>query len=191
MIAATKSDARKVRRKVSDAEKFADLRRRFPKVETPIEDVLEDDQFLGRLLVDICRVGWTPTQRRGNRAELDYATFVQRLRALADMRKGEYTGLPFADAFTILAGERSLAHVASKTGLSRSQVRRLLVGTHTPSTDEMEAVAKAFGKNPMFFTEYRTAAILAKMAEHLTSTPEVSVGLVAQMSLDKAFAQAS
>lgn len=82
---------------------------------------------------------------------------------------------PFHEAFTILAGERSLRGLAAKTGISFSQVRRLLRGDTEPSAREMEQVAKGFGKSPGYFLEYRRGVILAAICERLTAIPEASV----------------
>lgn len=191
-MSATKHPQRKARRQLGPVDQLAEVRRQYPGVlEHDWHDILADDRIFGRVLTDICKIGWAPAQRRGTRAELDYATFIERLRALAAMRRGEFSTLPFHEAFALLADGRSVRHLATKTGMPRTSVHRLLSGEHDPAAEEMERVARAFDVSPMFFVEYRTAAVLATMAEHLLRSPEATVGLVHQLGLDRAAAQAS
>lgn len=135
---------------------------------------------MGRAIRETIRVDGTPT-RRGARPLLDADDGMARFRQLFGE---DYTTLDFAEAFRILAGARSLTALARRTGLSRSQVHRLLAGS-APTGREMEMVAQAFGKLPVYFVEYRIGLVCAAMAEHLARAPETSVGLVRQLGLAK------
>ncbi len=141
-------------------------------------DALGDVETMGAILRDALRVGHTP-KRRGSRPALDVDDGEERLRQLFGE---DYTTLPFDQAFKALAGNRSVSVLSAKTGLSRSHIQRLMAG-RAPKGSEMETVARAFNKPPVYFVEYRNGLLLAAVLAHLSSAPEASVGLVRRLGM--------
>lgn len=138
---------------------------------------LRDYEMLGRLVGELLRVESTPQARRGQRPVLTSDDKVRLRQLLGD----DYTTLGFANAFASLAGNLSRTQLATKTGLARTQVHRLLSDTAVASADDMEAIAAAFGKAPTFFAEYRKGLIMSVIERHLEASPEASVGFVKQL----------
>lgn len=133
-----------------------------------------DIDLFGRIIRDILKIGDNQPGRPGPRPQLDEETAAQRFRELMG---DDYTVLPFADAFRALAGDRSIRHVATKTGLDRNAVDRLMKGTIQPDAYQMEKVAAGFGRDPSYFLEYRMLFISAALLDKMASSPESTVGL--------------
>ena len=133
----------------------------------------KDLDLFARIMRDVLKVDQAVPGRPGPRPALDYDRGVKSLR---QMMGQDYSTLPFPDTFQFLAGDRSLSHTARKTGLSRSQVHRLLRGESQPDVNEMTMVAEAFGKHPSFFLEYRAAFVVAALSEKLLNAPEATIG---------------
>lgn len=131
-----------------------------------------DLDMFAKIMQDILKADAAAPGRSGPKPGVDMKTGAARLRQLM---RDDYSMIPFHEAFTILAADRSLSALAAKTKLSRSQIRRLLRGDVTPSAFEMECVAKAFSKSPGYFAEYRAGTILAALADRLENVPEASV----------------
>lgn len=133
----------------------------------------KDLDLFARIMRDVLKVDQAVPGRPGPRPGLDYERGVKSLR---QMMGQDYSTLDFASTFEFLVGDRSLSHTAAKTGLSRSQVHRLLRGEVDPDIYEIEQVAEAFGKHPSFFAEYRAAFVVAALSERLMSAPESTIG---------------
>lgn len=142
-------------------------------------EALKDYDLMGRVMRDVLRVGNTP-QRRGHRPLPDFDAGMALFRQL---RGEDFTVLPFTEAFAALAATRSGRGLAHKTGITRTQVQRLLTGVR-PSLVELELIAEAFGKTPFFFQEYRNAHICALLAAELDRSPETSIGIVRGLGLE-------
>lgn len=108
----------------------------------------------------------------GRLAPLDYEDGLKALRRLVG---NDYSMAPFAETFKVISEGKSISSIRTKTGLSRTQIFRLLNGHIRPDIPTMEAVAKGFKKSPSFFLEYRVAFVLTAMAERLESLPESTV----------------
>lgn len=150
------------------------IRDHFPSIET-LEWKAEFDKDFGLfawIMNDILKVDAAEPSRSGPKPAVDVRTGAARLRQLMG---NDYAELPFADAFSALAGKRSLNHLARVTGISRSQVRRLLRGDVEPSRADMEMIAAGFKKEPGYFLEYRMGLLLAIVAQKLIDSPEISV----------------
>lgn len=137
-------------------------------------DALSEAEVLGKVIADIVRegIGREGGDRRRNLDE----TAEPLLRQLTG---DDYATVPFPMAFKALTRGRegrpmSRTTLARKTTLSRTQVHRLITGTITPSTMDMELVAGAFGKHPSFFIEYRNWLIISYISQHLQCSPETS-----------------
>jgi transcriptional regulator with XRE-family HTH domain len=85
--------------------------------------------------------------------------------------------LPFHEAFQVLAGGRSLRHVASMTGLNRNTVYRLMKGDSQPDGFEMAVVAETFGKHPSYFAEWRILYITNAFVSRLEYSPDTAIDI--------------
>lgn len=162
-----------------------DDRRKLIKLHFPTVDSLDwktafdnDIDTFAWVIRDILKADNAEPSRSGPKPAVDLKSGAARLRQLMGE---DYSDLPFDEAFQILAGPRSLSALAAKTGISRSQVRRLLTGERLPTAYEMGQVAKAFKKEPGYFLEYRNEVILTALAEKLDSNSEVSVKFYRQL----------
>ena len=131
-----------------------------------------DPDMFAWIVQDILRVDGATPGRSGPKPNVDVRKAAARLRRMIG---DDYTALPFHEAFRVLAGERSMSHLARKTGISRSQVHRLYAGQCDPSASEMEAIAKAFDKPAGYFTEYRLNVMMGAILERLERNPEATV----------------
>lgn len=162
----------------SDRKKV--IQEKFPStVELDWERVFRSDpHILGQLINDILKVDLAVPGRPGKRPALDSKAAGERLRRMVG---DDYTALPFVDAVYILMGDHSVLWLAQKTGLNKSHVYRIMSGHVTPTMDNVETVAKAFGKDPSYFTEYRLYYILGVMSRKLESMPDSTVGFYKRM----------
>lgn len=135
---------------------------------------LSDVDTLGELIRDILRLQQAEPGKSGPRPAPDPRKGIRTLRQITGQ---DYSVLSFREAFEVLANGYSLTHLARKTKLSRSQVYRLLRGECAPTPAEMKQIAEGFGKPPAYFTEFRTAFIVATLTSHLDAVPEATVGL--------------
>lgn len=124
------------------------------------------------IMKDVLKVDAAEPGRSGPKPAVEYRAGVTRFR---QMMGEDYSMRPFHEAFTILAGERSLSALAAKTGVSRSRIRLLLRGDIQPSWEQMEKIAAGFAKSPGYFLEYRRGVVVAAIWERLTAIPEASV----------------
>lgn len=138
------------------------------------DHALSDVDTLGELIRDILRLQQAEPGKSGPRPAPDPKKGVRTLRQITGQ---DYSVLTFREAFEVLANGYSLTHLARKTGLSRSQVYRLLRGECEPTAGEMKAVAEGFGKPPAYFVEFRTAFIMATLVSQLDAVPEATIGL--------------
>jgi transcriptional regulator with XRE-family HTH domain len=146
------------------------------------KSALQDDDLLGRILRDVLRVGYEAPTRRGQRSPLEPEVGMPRLkelRAQHDLASRPFTVKPFVAAFReLIAGRYSRTQLARKTGISRTQIQRLLTGELEPTPPEMELVAAAFGKEPTYFLEFRVALASEYVARRLMTDPELSMRVV-------------
>lgn len=134
-------------------------------------------ELLARILQDILKVDVAPTGRPGPRPNLDRTRAEPDLERLLgkDPAAHPYTSLPFAEAFRLLVGDRSLRSLANKLAVSKSNLQRWLSGAATPNTDQMERIAAVFDKQPSYFAEYRAVTIAATVGDQLAGDPDFSI----------------
>lgn len=134
-------------------------------------------ELLGRLLQDILKVDVASTGRPGPRPNLDRTRAEPQLERLLgkDPADHPYSILPFAEAFRILVGKRSIRHLGTKLGVSKSHLHRLLSGAVQPTPEQMERIAEVFKKQPSYFVEYRTVKIKTALGVQLSRDPDVSI----------------
>lgn len=168
-------------------QRYELIQKVFPSVvELDWHDVLkvesdgEQDIPVGEFM-QLMRVIFVVDQNQGkdgNRAALDYDRFKKTWRQVAGR---DYSQLPFNQAFAIISRGDSLRTAARKTSLPRSRVDRLRRGLELPSVDDMRLVAKAYGKDPSYFHEYRAEYIMAAIAHKLNAEPDQTVVLFRQL----------
>ena len=134
-------------------------------------------ELLGRILQDVLKVDVAPTGRPGPRPSLDRRKAEPELERMLgkDPTAHPYTTLPFAEAFRLLVGKRSIRNLEHKLGVSKSHLHRWLSGSVKPSIDQMERIADVFGKQPSYFAEYRAERIVGIVGEQLAGDPDVSI----------------
>jgi DNA-binding phage protein len=162
--------------KVSWEVRAKKIKEQFPSVTNLNWDrALEKDMDLfGRVLRDILKLEQAAPGRPGPRPSLDMAAATRRLNQLMG---NDFTMLPFHEAFQVLAGGRSLRHVASMTGLNRNTVYRLMKGDSQPDGFEMAVVAETFGKHPSYFAEWRILYITNAFVSRLEYSPDTAIDI--------------
>lgn len=161
--------------RLSWAERVELVYEHFPKSKHPDWNmVLSDMDTLGEVVRDILRLEQAEPGKSGPRPAPQISPGMKTLRKWTGQ---DHSVLPFAEAFQVLAMDFSLSHLARKTHLSRSKVHRLLRGEEEPTPPELSAVAHAFGKEPSYFLEFRTAYIMAALGAKLEQSPEATIGL--------------
>lgn len=133
-----------------------------------------DLDLFARVVKDILKADQAGPSRPGPRPSLDYGRASRRLH---EMVADEFTHLPFTEALPLLAQGRSVRSIAAKTGLNRNHVHRVLTGKMDPDVYTMREVARAFGKKPQFFREYRQIYIVAAIMERLDQVPDADVNI--------------
>lgn len=168
-------------RKTPWGERVKLIRERFPSTfKLDWNKAFSDDlDLFARVLRDILKLEQALPGRPGPRPSLDVAVATRRLQQFLGK---DFTIEAFPEAFRILAGTRSIRHLAAKTGLDRNHIHRLLNGTMEPDAFALSAVAKAFGKSPSYFLEYRIAYIGAAMVSRLEWSPETTIDLYRKLA---------
>lgn len=155
-------------------ERSALIKKQFPSTVNLdfVQVFREDPTVLGSIINDMMRIDLKQGGKPGRRSS---ATEEEATEYYARYSNDSYTILPFDEILNVLKGERSVRHMATKCGMHYSRVFTLLKGRDEPTVDEMVQIAKAFGKKPSFFVEYRIAYITGMIAERLRYAPESSV----------------
>ncbi len=165
---------------VATADREDLMHERFPSTATLRWDraFTNDPDLLGRVLCDILKLERTPTgPRHGPRPDLDPVAdgpALDRLRGL-DPARHPYSLLAFPEAFAILAGTRSVRHVARMVKIEQTRVHRLRKGS-SPTMAEMERIAVAFDHQASYFVEYRVRSIQTALVVELDRRAQESIG---------------
>jgi plasmid maintenance system antidote protein VapI len=147
----------------------------FPSARNPDwNTILSDIDTLGEVVRDILRLEQATPGKSGPRPAPEIAAGMKSVRR---WRGEDHSILPFAEAFGVLARGYSFTHLARKVRLSRSRVYRLLKGEGDPTPHEIDLIARAFGKEPSYFLEFRMAYVLAALAARLEQAPEATIPL--------------
>lgn len=168
-------------RKASWSERLNAIDRHFPSVSRLDwgKAFTADPGMASRLINDILKIGEITPGKAGKRPSLvsETPTLAERQDVHAKVRQltgSDYATEPFPEAFRALARERSVRHLASKTGLDRNMIQKIR-GGYTPPLWVMEKIAAGFKKTPEYFAEYRVAYLLGVLNEHLDRNPEASM----------------
>lgn len=168
--------------KVPWEERAEKIKERFPSVDQlDWEKALEQDMDLfARILRDILKMEQAVPGRPGPRPSLDVATATRRMEQLYGR---DFTIRPFPEALRILAGDRSVRHLARKVKLDRNYVYRLLTGAVEPDGYAMRMCAEAFGKHPSYFLEWRILYIIQAIVRRLEWSPESTISTFRRMDM--------
>lgn len=161
-------------RKVPWRERYEVIQRQFPSVASlDWERVFKTDPtIMGNILNDIIKVEVAPKGRPGKRPALDKE---QAREVLSRYRSEDYTLLPFSKAVNRLKDTASVRQFARKVSMSPTYAYKLMMGYKEPSIEDMQLVARAYGKEPSYFYEYRVAFVATLMAERMDYAPESSI----------------
>lgn len=147
------------------------------------------DMGLMRLIGDLGNIGNT-IKRRGQRTppseELVAGTVQTIFRDGLGVGAGpvierDYTTRPFAEAFRDLVGARSALQMSRRTKIQLDRMKRLLGyrgREYAPTGEEMAAIAAAFGKQPWYFREVRSAMVAAMAYSRMDADPDLSARIV-------------
>lgn len=131
-----------------------------------------DPKILGDLVNDIIKVEVSQKGRPGKRSAKS-ADLIER--DLLKLTNEDFAFLAFPKAMEVAMGDKSVRDVAKSSYLSKSTVHRLLRGDGAPVTSEqIEAIAPAVGKDPSYFLEYRAMYVCSAIYEMLIASPESS-----------------
>lgn len=153
-------------------KKLKNVKAQYPDILTEDWDALlrKDSDIFAKLLGDVLKFKGKKSVP-GKRPNL---TREEGEKRLAKMANEDFAEGQFKDAFRALTANRSIRSVANKTGLGKSYVQRLLSGDQSPSYAAIETIAKAYGKHPSYFLEYRVARVLVVIENLLSSSPETA-----------------
>lgn len=165
--------------RVPRSERMSLIKQQFASVDLDWDRAFSDDvALMGRLIGDILKLEAAEPGKPGPRSSIEYAEGIDALRRLIG---DDYSMHPFPEAIRLLRAGRSLRALSLKLDISKSQLVRLLDGVIQPTPDEMQRAAKAFGKHPSYFLEWRTMAVAEAIRRQLIELPEASVAAYRQL----------
>lgn len=185
---------RPTRRKASWDEVAARVRTQFPNIDKIDWRRTFDErpEVFAAILRDMLKVDAKEPGTPGPRPEIEPA---KGRKILSQWMGNDYALSPFPQAFGDLVmwrperngkrkGKIGLTTIAKMVGIERSKVGRMLSGEIEPSAWEMEQIAKAFGKDPSYFVEWRTAFVVATLAKRMNDSPETTIGFYRRLVYD-------
>ena len=134
----------------------------------------EDIELFGRIIRDILKQEQAEPGHSGPRPSLDQKTAKSKLLQILGM---DYSVERFPDAFKTLAENRSIRHLANKTGLNRNTIHRLFKEEINPDIFTMQVISEAFDRHPSYFLEYRMEVIMLALEHQMNLNPEVTIDL--------------
>ncbi len=143
---------------------------------------LDDLDVFGAILQDVLRHwGRSPGQGRGKQSAPQVADSEELMARLVELdRLGRQ---PFHMELREMAGSLSSAEVARRSGLSKTRCWNLLQGYIKPTMSDMEATARAFGRDPWHFIEYRARWLTDRIHDQLLADPARSEELLRRAAL--------
>jgi hypothetical protein len=163
-----------LRKRVPWDKRLKMIEEEFPVTQDPDWNrILQDPDVFARILKDVLKVDQIEVGRAGPRPNLDIERGMQAWREIS----GDYSELPFIEAFRVLARNNSQRAIARKTGISKTRIVRLQQGEDKPNVNDLRSIAEAYNKKPPYFVEYRAEYILAAIATRLQNEHELTVAL--------------
>lgn len=155
-------------------ERYKVIREQFPSIASlDWSKVFSADPVVfGKIINDIIKADTSTPGKAGKRPSLDSDVADA---GWTRLRDEDYALEPFVQVFNKMKEHRSVSTLANKTGLNRSYVFKLLKGDAQPSVYDMQQIAKAFGKMPSFFMEYRVAYLCSLIVTQMDKHPEASI----------------
>lgn len=138
----------------------------------------EATMVLANIMRRLIKVDQVIPGQRGDQAPPDFEESKQTWREL--MRR-DFATAPFPVIFESLAQGDSVREIAAKTHIAKSRVDRLRRGQELPTTEDMKAIAEAYGRRPAIFLEYRQEFVLAAVMLQLDKEPELVTALYAKI----------
>lgn len=160
-------------------ERMERIKEEFPSVvDVDWHDILKNEDVLIRIMRDFLQVDQIEPGRKGQRPQLDEERGRQ---TITEMLGRGFSEHGFVEAFRHLAAGDSLTVIARKTSISRSRVHRLQQGAEDPTTDDLCAIAEAYGRKPAYFREYRCEYIMAAVMYRLSADPDLVTPLYSKI----------
>jgi hypothetical protein len=155
------------------------IQRASPRARDPDWNVvLRDNDVLGRLLKDILKVDQIEPGRAGPRPNLDYERGMQTWKEITGQ---DFSELPFPQAFQALTKNQSFTTISRRISQGRTRTYELWNGLTSPTIDDMRIIAKAYGKKPAYFAEYRAEFILAHITARLIAETEMTIAIYTRL----------
>lgn len=130
-----------------------------------------------RVIADIIKQEYARPGRVGQRPmpreeEVDVETLLY----------GETNERPITDALPELMGTTGMTirDFAKKVHMSSTQVHRTVKGTYAPDADQLRRMARAVGKSPVYFPEYRKMMAVAAFVRLIEEHPEIATTIFAR-----------
>jgi DNA-binding phage protein len=167
-------------RKAAWLERAKEIQDRFPEIANLdwAAALAKDDNLFARVLRDILKLEQAVPGRSGPRPALEQEEVTDRLDRLFGR---DFTSDPFPRALKSLAGGASIRQIATRTGLNRNVVYRLLNSEMGPEGWHLTQVAEAYGKHPSYFIEWRILYITKAFASRLERNPDASVSVYLEL----------
>jgi Helix-turn-helix len=163
-----------LRKRVPWEQRIKMIHEEFPATRDPAwNQILQNPDIFARILRDVLKVDQIEAGRAGPRPNLD----VERGMRTWNEFRGDYSELPFVDAFRVLVKDNSQRTIARKTGISKTRILRLQQGDDRPNMDDLRVIAEAYNKKPAYFVEYRAEYIIAAVATRLQDEHELTAVL--------------
>lgn len=108
---------------------------------------------------------------RNRKSKLDNRTGTRRLH---NFIQDDFSEKEFREAFKIICDKDTIRKTAEKIDISPAHVYNLKEGKAQPTLELMEVIAKAYGRKPEYFVEYRIINILASVDKFLLKNPETA-----------------
>lgn len=141
-------------------------------------EALSDIELLGSIVRDVLALAGAP-RRKGQRPAPTRATHGALLARIID-GADEHTLLAYADAVRAAWPTDDEATIAARIDVDPALVHAALAGA-TPTTELLDATARAMGRRPVFFREHRTHLIVTFLGDHLDRYPEAGVRLATHL----------
>lgn len=169
-----------VSRKEAWQERAKEIYHKFPEVEDfDWEAALtEDGTFFALVLRDMIKLDSSAPGRSGPRPTLERGEAKEQLDQLFGR---DFSMESFKSAMEIMTHGASVRSIANRSGLNRNTVHRLRTGEIDPDPWHMEQLARAYGKHPSYFSEWRVLYIAKAITMRLEANPESSIRIYKQM----------
>lgn len=161
------------KQKPSWEQRYALIQELFPNInKLNWSKIFRDDpDLMGDIINEIAKASDASPGKPGKRPPVSRQTARDTYLTLSGQ---DYAIEPFVITFKMLTSGNSIREVAEKTQLDRNHIYRLMNGKN-PDIYSLECIAKAYGKRPEYFLEYRNFFIVTFLLNRLEKIPESSI----------------